>query len=131
MKRLDSLSKRDLLASAKFDPNALREYAEDYFAQERFGEAFEFFQKIGDKEGVRRVKGKAIESADPELLWRIEHADSAAVTREDWTTCGDNAMRLAKHRSAEFVFKRIGDADKLAAAEKEFAPAPQAEAAKP
>ncbi len=109
MKTLDSLRKRDLLASAKFDAAQVRAYAEDYFAQERFGEAFAFFRKAGEKEGVRRCKARAIELGDPELLWQIEHADRSEVTREDWLACGEKAEGMGKLRNALYVYERLGE----------------------
>lgn len=122
MKTLDSLKKRDLLAAQKFTPADMREYGEDYFSQERYGEAFAFFRKAGDKEGVRRVKAKAVENGDPELLWQIEHADREDVAREDWLACGVNGEKAGKLRSAHYCFQRIGEAEKAAAVEAQFTP---------
>lgn len=122
MKPLDSIAKRDLLAAKKFDPNVVREYADDFFEHALYGDAFEFYLKIGDENTIKRVKQRTVEVGDPEVLWRIEHADRQAVTREDWAACGDKAMALGKFRSAAYAFKHIGDAEKAAAAEKEFSP---------
>jgi len=126
MKPLNSLAKRDLVAAKKFDPDDVREYAEQFFAEERFGDAFEFYRKLGDEEGILKIKKAAIELGDPELLWRVEHYDPVRVAREDWLRCGEQAMRLGKHRSAAFIFRRIGEAERLAEAEKEFKPAAEA-----
>ena len=126
MKRLDSLTKRDLLAARKFDPAAVREHAERFFSEERYGDAFEFYRKLGDEDRILDVKKAAIDLGDPELLWRIEHHNPARVTREDWLRCGEQAMSLGKYRSAAYVFRRIGETERLAAAEKEFKPAPPA-----
>ena len=122
MKPLDSLAKRDLLAARKFDADRVRAYAEQYFAEERYGDAFGFYRKLGDEDGIQSVKKIAIDLGDPELLWRIEHSDAKRVTRADWAQCGARAMALGKYRSAAYVFQRIGDAEQLAAAEKEFKP---------
>jgi hypothetical protein len=134
MKPLNSLTKRDLVAARKFDPAAVRAYADQFFSEERYGDAFEFYRKLGDENGILNVKRAAIELGDPELLWRIEHHDASRVTREDWTRCGARAVELGKHRSAAYIFRRIGDAERLAAAEKEFMPpaeAPPSPAAPP
>lgn len=122
MKPLTSIEKRDLLAAQKFDPETVRAYADDFFAQARYGDAFAFYSKLDDAEAIRRVKDMAVEGADPEILWRIEHRDRNAVSREDWTLCGENAMRLGKFRSAAYVFERTGDEERLAAAQREFTP---------
>jgi hypothetical protein len=128
MKPLNSLTKRDLLAAKKFDPDDVRAYAEQFFSEDRFGDAFEFFRKLDDQEGILRIKKTAIELGDPELLWRIEHHNPARVAREDWLRCGERAMSLGKHRSAAYIFRRIGETALLAEAEKEFKPAAEAPA---
>ena len=128
MKPLNSLTKRDLLAAKKFNPDDLRAYAEQFFSEERFGEAFEFYRKLGDEEGILKVKKVAIELGDPEILWRVEHDNPARVAREDWLRCGNQAMSLGKWHSAAYVFRRIGEAERLAEAEKEFKPIPEAPA---
>ena len=128
MKPLNSLTKRDLLAAKKFAPEDVRAYAEQFFSEDRFGDAFEFYRKLDDEEGILKIKKVAIELADPELLWRIEHHNPARVAREDWLRCGEQAMSLGKHRSAAYVFRRIGETGRLADAEKEFMPASEAPA---
>jgi tetratricopeptide (TPR) repeat protein len=117
MKPLDCLKKRDMLASPKFDPDTLREYAESYFAEERYGEAFAFFRKAADTAGVDRVKAKAIELGDPELLWRIQNADREGVARGEWLVCGESAEKMGKLRSALYCFQRIGETDRATAVE--------------
>ena len=92
MKPLNSLTKRDLLAARKFDPDDVRAYAEQFFSEERFGDAFEFYRKLDDEEGILKIKKAAMELGDPELLWRVEHHNPARVTREDWLRCGEQAM---------------------------------------
>jgi hypothetical protein len=112
-----------LLAAKKFDPDSVREYADEFLAQDRFGDAFEFYRKLDDRDGILKVKKSAIEVGDPEVLWRIEHYNSALVSREEWLQCGEQAMKMGKHRSAAYVFRRTGEAERLAEAEKEFKPA--------
>jgi hypothetical protein len=124
MKPLNSIAKRDLLAAKKFNPDDVRTYADDFFSQERFGDAFEFYRKLGNEEGILKVKKAAIELGDPEILWRVEHDNPARVAREDWLRCGEQAMSLGKWRGAAYVFRRIGEAARLAEAEREFMPAP-------
>jgi len=126
MRPLLSLAKRDLLAASKYDPEKVRAYADQFFSEERYGDALEFYRKLGDREGMLKVKKASMDLGDPELLWRIEHADGTLVGREDWVQCGDRAMALGKHRSAAYIFQRIGDEDRLAAAEKEFKPPSEA-----
>lgn len=120
MKTLNALTKRDMLASKKFDAEELRAYGEEYFAEERYGDAFEFYRKAGDRDGVQRVKEAIIALCDVELLWRIEHTMPDVVSKEDWSRCGEKGMELGKFRNAAYAFRHIGDAEREAAAEKEF-----------
>jgi len=122
MKPLDSLAKRDLLAAEKFDPEEIRERADAFFADKRYSDALDFYQKLSDKNGVRRIKEAAIVLGNTDLLWRIEHRDEESVTKADWTACGEGAMRLEKFRAAAYAFERAGNAERLAAAEREFKP---------
>jgi hypothetical protein len=122
MKPLDSLSKRDLVAAKKFDAEEVRQYAREFLEQERFGDAFEFFRKLEDGEGIAAVKSAVIRVGDPEVLWRIEHFDRGLVSREDWIACGRSAMHIKKFRSAAYAFSRAGDEAGVAEAEKAFNP---------
>jgi len=120
MKPLNSLSKRDLLAQEKFDPEIVQAYADAFFAEERYSDALDFYLKLQNKTAIGRLKEAAVKTGTPDLLWRIEHDNREAVTREDWSQCGENAMRLGKFRAAAYVFERIGDQEKLATAESEI-----------
>ena len=120
MKPLTSIEKRDLLAAEKYDENIVRGYADEFFEQARYGDAFEFYCKLGDAGAVRRLKEAAVKQGDPDLLWRIEHQDRAIVSKQDWADCGESALGLGKFRSAAYVFSRIGDEERLAAAESNF-----------
>ena len=122
MKPLHSLAKRDLLAAKKFDPEDVRAYADDFLAQERYGDAFEFYRKLDDAPAIRKLKDAVIKAADTEVLWRIEHADREAVAREDWLACGRSALAADKFRCAAFAFRHAGYDEQLAEAESHFKP---------
>ena len=126
MNALNSIAKRDLLAATRFNAQTVREHAKDLFDHGRYGDAFEFFRKINDQAGVERVKNAVVETGDPEVLWRIEKACAPQVNRDDWGHCGENAMRVGKFRSAAYAFAHIGDAERMATAEKEFKPTQEA-----
>jgi len=126
MKPLDSLAKRDLLAARKYNPETVRAYAEEFLQRELYGDAFAFYHKLKDEEGVRRVMNAAVEQAETDVLWLIERAYPKLMTREQWARCGENAVRMGKYRCAAYAFRRIGDAARLAQAEKTFTPAAKA-----
>ena len=126
MKPLDSIGKRDLLAAERYKEAVVREYAEDYLEQGLYGDAFEFFRKLADEDGVNRVKRAVIGDADPEVLWRIEKAFPHTVTPDDWVQCGEAATKAGKFRCAAYAFEHINDSERLAAATKEFTPAEEA-----
>lgn len=120
MKPLNCLAKRDLLAAAKFDADEVREYGREYMEQERYGEAFEFFRKIDDRENISAVKSAVIRIGDSEVLWRIAHRFPELVSQSDWKSCAGYAMSMEKHRSAAFAFAKAGDEAGKAEAEKHF-----------
>ena len=126
MKPLDSIAKRDLLAAEKFDPEAVKAYADTFLSEERHGDALAFYIKIEDVADIQKVKEAAIRLGNPDILWQV-HNNREAVSQKDWLACGKNAMRLEKFRSAAFVFERIGEAELLAEAEKEFRPPSETE----
>ena len=126
MKPLNSLAKRDLLAAQSFDPEELLAYAEQCYSEGKFGDAFEFYRKLKNRDGLLKVKKATMDIGDSEVLWRIEHTAPDLVAREDWSRCGEKAMELGKHRSAAYAFERIGDAERLAAAQREFKPPAEA-----
>lgn len=126
MKPLDSIAKRDLLAATKFNAENVRAYAEDFLKEGRHGDAFAFYRKLNDTDGVRRVTEAAIREAEPEVLWSVQKAYPDMISRQNWAQCGENAMKMGKLRSAAYVFERIGDAARLAEAEKGFKPAEEA-----
>ena len=126
MKSLDSIAKRDLLASERFNADDVRAYGDDYYEAGRYGEAFSFYSKAKDVDGVRRVMEASICEGEPDVLWSIERAWPDVVSAEDWNRCGENAMRMGKFRAAAYVFERTGNADALAEAEKAFKPTEEA-----
>ena len=131
--RIDDLQTPDdflripLLTAEKFDPDEVREYADAFFADALYGDALEFYRKLGNADGIAKVKAAGIESGNPELLWRIEHYFRDDVTKADWTACGDNAARQGKARNAAYAFFKSGDEEKRQAAEREFQPPPAEE----
>ena len=127
MKPLDSIAKRDLLAAEKFDPEAVKAYADAFFSEERYGDALAFYIKIDSSIDIQRVKEAAIRLGNPDILWQVSHSNREAVSRKDWLACGKNAMRLEKFHSAAYVFERIGEGELLAEAEKEFKPPSETE----
>lgn len=128
MKPLDSLAKRDLLAAEKFAPETILGYADEFLAHGHHGDAFAFFRKLNDENGIRRVMEAAIADAETDVLWLVERYYPEMMTREQWARCGENAMCQEKFRCAAYVFERIGDTARLSEAEKTFKPA---EAANP
>jgi len=120
MKPLDCIEKRDLLAAQKFDPEKVRAYADAYLREGRHGDAFEFYRKLGDVKGVTAVKEACIREAEPDVLWQVEKSFPDLVSREDWITCGENAMGMGKYRCAAHAFQHARDDERLARAEAAF-----------
>lgn len=114
LRELDALQKRDLLASAKASPDELSTYARLYFEQELYYDAFRFFDRAGDHEGLADCKRAAIESADHELLWLLGHSPNIEVSDDDWRHCAERAVEIEKHTVAKYIYGRLGDSQALA-----------------
>ena len=92
---LNALTKRDLLAAQKFDPDEVRQAAEAFFEDKLYSDALEFYAKLQDAAGLDRIKRVAIEMGNPELMWRLANYARDRVTKQDWSACGCTASNAS------------------------------------
>ena len=109
LRDLDSLRRRDYLASPKTAMDDLSAYGRRFLEDEDCCEAFHFFERAGDTEGLAECKRLAIEVADHELLWQLAHSRHVQVSDEDWRACSDQAIRMEKFSVAAYILQRLGD----------------------
>ena len=122
LKTLDCIQKRDLLASDKVSPEEIREHAKSFLEDGLLIDAFNFYAKIQDKEGLEACKAAAFETADHGVLWKLVHSGLVEVTDDDWRACAEQAIKIGKHRIAAYIFERLGDWESFSRLPKELDP---------
>lgn len=103
---LRPMEKRDLINAEEVDPEVLRAYGALYFEAGRFSDALDFYLRAEDKEGLARLKARALEVGDSFLLHRLEGSGLVEVRPEDWQALADSAERLGKATVAEAARSR-------------------------
>jgi len=103
---LPPMEKRELINAEGVDPEVLRAYGELYLKAGRLAEALDFFLGARDREGLAKIKARAIEAADNFLFSRLERSGLVPVTAEDWQALGQAAERLGKLGVAEIARSR-------------------------
>ena len=113
LRDLNALQKRDMLASSKVSPEELSAYARRYFEEGLFYDAFRFYDRAVDKDGLSDCLRAAIEFADQELLWLLSHSDHIEVSKKEWRACAEKALAMEKPSVARYIYERLGDEDAL------------------
>lgn len=111
--KLSCVEIRDLVASEKLADEDCRFMAGEFFERGALNRAFDFYAKIEDLEGLRRVIGAAVEHADHQVLWRLAHTEDLEVGEAQWRRCAERAEELGRPSVAAFVYRRLGDTDAL------------------
>jgi hypothetical protein len=101
------IKRRDFLHSEKTSPSILSATGQEFFAQERYSDALDFFEKAKDMDGVQKIKRVALEHGDTFLLARLDRFDRTLVTREDWETAAKAAEAAGKASMAVFVARKF------------------------
>ncbi len=111
---LNPIEKRNMLAAKDVSRETLVRHGNAFFEAEAFDDAYSFFEKAGDAEGVRRVKQSVIDlGLTAVLLFWIQRSKLVQVTREDWVAVAQNALKLGKLSYAAQAFRKLGDTEKL------------------
>jgi hypothetical protein len=121
---LDALRRRDLLGNPKADQRLLAAYGRLFFDGESYYDAFQFFARGRDAEGLRDCKRVALETGDHELLWLAAHCPDLTVSEDDWRACAAKAAEMGKLSVAAHIYLRIGDAKALESLPREEASRP-------
>ena len=101
------IKRRDFLHSEKSSPEALSQAGREFFAQERYSDALDFFEKSNDKDGVQKIKRIALQNGDTFLLARLDRFDRTLVTREEWDAAAKTAEAVGRPSMAAFVARRF------------------------
>lgn len=123
----DAIVKRNILASGEMEAEELAEYGSMFLEKDMLTDAYNFFEKAGAREGLQKVKTRAIEEGLAAILFNLARSRHIQLSDEDWRAAGENAMKLEKYTYAAQAFGRIGDEERLAEARQHIPGAPQLE----
>ncbi len=112
LKKLNSIQKRDALASRKLSKEVLIGYGDDFLEREMVYDAMEFYKAAEHLEGLEMVKLKAIELGNAGALSWLEGYRITAIDEADWRATAENAERADKYAYVELAFRRAGDEEK-------------------
>jgi len=107
------LKKRRLLNEKELRPELCREYGEKFLAQGWWEDALEFFQRVGDSQGLEKIKKHCLETGDAYLLGRL----GVSQDPQTWRQLAEQALDLGKLRFARRAYELAGDSDKAAMVE--------------
>ena len=112
-KILSCLKKRDLLHNPQVDSDQLAQYGLEYLNQGRLADAFDFFEKAKNTEGIRRIMEKSIEQGDPLLLQQTSKLLKEVAPEEAWRKVGGKALSDGRFQQALMAFKAVHDEEQI------------------
>ena len=109
----DSLQLREIKYGDKSTPKTQVAVGEQLLAAGRTAEALDLFLRAGEDAAVAKIFAQALAEGRPALLMDIERR-GGPVSREDWKTAGDGAMKAERWREAFRCFLHAKDEEALA-----------------
>ncbi|MGH7142710.1 MAG: hypothetical protein ACREJ2_01090 [Planctomycetota bacterium] len=101
------IKKRDTLWHERTAKEALVAEAEEFFRNEQFSDALDFFERAGHQEGLQRIKKLAIESGQGFLLNRLTRYNPDSVSKADWEALKERAQALGFESYALMAERKI------------------------
>jgi len=113
----DAIEKRDLLASDTISREEVLALAGAYLQDDALSDACNFFDKIGDVEGLEKVKRRAIETGNAHVLtFDLGRSRHILLSKEEWREAGQHALDQGKFGYAAQAFRKAGDPEREAEA---------------
>lgn len=101
------IKKRDLLWHDKTAKTTLVAEAEEFFKNQQYSDALDFFERAGHQEGLDRIKKLAIETGQGFLLNRLTRYSPDSVSKADWEALKNKAMALGLEAYAVMAERKI------------------------
>ncbi|HTL52097.1 MAG TPA: hypothetical protein VL860_05955 [Planctomycetota bacterium] len=101
------IRKRDILWNEKNQREALVAHAEEFFRNQQYSDALDFFERAVHQEGLERIKKLAIESGQGFLLNRLTRYNPESVTKADWEALKVRALALGFEAYAMMAERKI------------------------
>lgn len=108
----------------------LRAYGDLYFEENRFLDAFLYYQRAGDEEKMKQVRQRGLEAGDFNILAKVTLEKNMSLSNEEWRTAAETAFSAGKLRYAAAMFERAGDADRASEVRLVFSPGEDAKSSK-
>jgi len=106
---LNFKQKRKLLFGKKSSVENLAQAGQTFLEAGQLYDALDFFLKAGNPEGLKKIRKKAVEEADPVLLKQVLKNLETEPDPGEWKDLGKNALEMGKKLSAEEAFRMAGD----------------------
>jgi tetratricopeptide (TPR) repeat protein len=110
----DYKKKQRLLYVDKTPAKTLSDFGNRYMEEGRLHDAWEFYQRAGDREAMARIAALAEESGDVMLFQQAHKALGSSLSPGDWNHVGEKAFSLKKFAFASYAFERAGNAQRSA-----------------
>lgn len=109
----DPIEKRNILAAKDVSAQTLSDYGNAFFEAEALDDAYNFFEKAGDVEGLKKVKQRAIEMGATASLFNMLRSKHVQLAKEDWLAAAESAVKRGKLTYAAQVYRKLGDVERL------------------
>jgi len=108
------IEKRNILAARDVPVQTLVDYGNAYLEAEALDDSYNFFEKAGHVEGLKRVKQRAIDLGNTAvMLFNIQRSKHIQITNEDWLAAAQNAIKAGRLTYAAQAYRKLGDIPKL------------------
>ncbi len=107
------IEKRNILAAKDASAQTLSDYGNAFLEADVLDDAFNFFEKAGDVEGLKAVKRRAIDTGTTAVLFAILRSKHIQLADEDWLAAAQNAVKHGKLTYAAQAYRKLGDLAKL------------------
>ncbi len=108
-------NRQKLLYSRDHTPssNQLKEFGEMALEKGLYQDALEFFAKIQDEEGLKKIQTYALDEGDAFLFQAFERFSRQEISDDLWNRLGRNAVQNGKIRFARMAFERTENKEEL------------------
>ncbi|RLA83048.1 MAG: hypothetical protein DRG40_07235 [Deltaproteobacteria bacterium] len=105
----NALKRREILYGKETPPQVLIEYGDLYMEAGRLNDAVEFYGRAQHREGLLRLKERALKEGDYFLFSQVAEFLSEDPSPEEWRELARAAMEKGRYQFALKAFHRAGD----------------------
>jgi len=102
-------SKQKILYIDNTPAATLIDYGDQYWDEQAFDDALDFYAKAGHTSGIEKLSAAAMEKGDVFLYQRASRALHREITPADWRKIAGRAVELEKITFAKRALEKIDD----------------------